>query len=433
MNNREIGIVITGSVDSGKSSTIGVLISNKLDDGNGLARQTVAKHQHEKKTGQTSDISLKQITDKETNKNIVLIDLCGHEKYLKTTTYGISGYFPDYAVVTIAANRGILKMTKEHLGILFYMKIPTIILYTRIDIAPKDVLESNIKSINKICSHFKKKLIKINDEKEFYLSQENNNNNNNNENKNLEKFKEVANQMKEADDFIPIIMTSNKTGFYIDTLKKCLFTLEPRNIWQNNSNLSVFYTESCFNPPGIGFVVSGLVKGKSFKTNQTVFLGPWDNKFISVRIRSIHNNIKELVSELSDHNRGCFALSSNDKKIDLLRKNFKHGMVIIDDIKLAENLTDTFKAEIEVLHHQASIKVNYCPVLHIGNIRYSASIIKIENNNENKENKDEEQILKTKDKAIVEFKFIDNTKQYIEKGMTFFFREGSTRGIGRII
>lgn len=428
MNNREIGIVITGSVDSGKSSTMGVLISNKLDDGNGLARQIVAKHLHEKKTGQTSDISLRQISDKESNKNIVLIDLCGHEKYLKTTTYGISGYFPDYAIVTVAANRGILKMTKEHLGILFYMKIPTIILYTRIDIAPKDILESNIKTINKICCHFKKKLIKINDEKEFYLSQENKNKDEDEE-KNLEKFKEVANQMKESDDFIPIIMTSNKTGFYMDTLKKCLFTLEPRNLWQNNSNSSVFYTESCFNPPGIGFVVSGLVKGKSFKTNQTVFLGPFDNKFISVRIRSIHNNIKELVSELNEHNRGCFALSSNDKKIDLLRKNFRHGMVIIDDIKLAENLTNTFKAEIEVLHHQTSIKVNYCPVLNIGNIRHSASIVKIETNSTNTE----EQILKTKDKAIVDFKFIDNSKQYIEKGMTFFFREGSTRGIGKII
>lgn len=429
MSNREIGIVITGSVDSGKSSTIGVLISNKLDDGNGLARQMVAKHQHEKKTGQTSDISLRQISDKDSNKNIVLIDLCGHEKYLKTTTYGISGYFPDYAIVTIAANRGILKMTKEHLGILFYMKIPTIILYTRIDIAPKDVLETNLKAINKICSHFKKKLIKINDEKEFYLSQENKEDN---QDSNLTKFKEVAIQMKESDDFIPIIMTSNRTGFSIDLLKKSLFALEPRNIWENNMENSVFYTEACFNPPGIGFVVSGLVKGKSFKQNQNVFLGPWDNKFISVRIRSIHNNIKELVPELNDHNRGCFALSSNDKKIELLRKHFRHGMVIIDDLKLAENLTNTFKAEIEVLHHQAAIKVNYCPVLHIGNIRHSASIIEIENTNNNG-NKEEEQILKTKDKAFVKFKFIDNAKQYIEKGMTFFFREGSTRGIGKII
>ena len=38
----EVGIVITGSVDSGKSSTIGVLISNELDNGNffyGLERK----------------------------------------------------------------------------------------------------------------------------------------------------------------------------------------------------------------------------------------------------------------------------------------------------------------------------------------------------------------------------------------------------------
>ena len=33
-----------------------------------------------------------------------MVDLCGHEKYLKTTLFGMTGYFPDYAIMFIAAN-----------------------------------------------------------------------------------------------------------------------------------------------------------------------------------------------------------------------------------------------------------------------------------------------------------------------------------------
>lgn len=43
----EIGIAVVGSVDSGKSTLIGTLISNKLDDGNGSNRALVSAHNHE--------------------------------------------------------------------------------------------------------------------------------------------------------------------------------------------------------------------------------------------------------------------------------------------------------------------------------------------------------------------------------------------------
>ena len=145
---KEICIVIAGSVDSGKSTFIGVMENNKLDDGNGLMRNTVAKHKHEVKTGRTSDISVRTVDTDENS--IVLVDLCGHNKYLKTTLFGITGYFPDYAIVMVAANRGVLPMTKEHLGILLYLKIPLMIVITKVDIAPTEIYNRTIKTINKI-------------------------------------------------------------------------------------------------------------------------------------------------------------------------------------------------------------------------------------------------------------------------------------------
>ncbi len=433
-NKSEVGIVITGSVDSGKSSTIGVLISNELDNGNGSARLKVAKHPHEKETGQTSDISTRVIENKD--KSITLIDLCGHEKYLKTTTYGITGFFPDYAIVTVASNRGILKMTREHLGILFYMKIPTIILITRTDIAPDDILNHTEGSIKKICNMFNKKAVFINSRKELELNKEQQQEK---EKSNFELLKDLTQKMKYSDEILPVILTSNKTGFYINTLKNILFELEPRKIWQTEKKDSIFYIESSFNPPGIGLVVSGILKGKSIKQGDIVQLGPIENKFVPVRIRSIHNNNRELVDQLDDHQRGCFAISSTDKKMELFRKMFTRGMVIVSNTEQLNKLSWTFKAEIEILHHSATIREGYSPVLHIGPIRQAACIIKIHElikynkNHENNENTNQDKVcIRTKDKAIVEFKFISH-QEFMEKDMIFFFREGTTRGVGKVI
>ena len=95
-----IKIAITGNVDCGKSTLIGVLVNNILDNGRGSARKSIMKMKHELDTGRTSSISFnyikykyedgvpivtKGINDREEIKKIItLVDLAGHEKYLKT-------------------------------------------------------------------------------------------------------------------------------------------------------------------------------------------------------------------------------------------------------------------------------------------------------------------------------------------------------------
>ena len=51
------------------------------------------------------------------HKIITFFDLCGHEKYLKTTINGLTGLIPDYSMIVVGGNMGVSKMTKEHLGI----------------------------------------------------------------------------------------------------------------------------------------------------------------------------------------------------------------------------------------------------------------------------------------------------------------------------
>jgi elongation factor 1-alpha len=48
----------------------------------------------------------------ESDKIVSLVDLCGHEKYLKTTINGLTGLSPDFGAVIVGANMGLQKMTK---------------------------------------------------------------------------------------------------------------------------------------------------------------------------------------------------------------------------------------------------------------------------------------------------------------------------------
>ena len=135
----EFTIAVCGPVDAGKSTIIGVLTSGELDNGKGFARNKVLIHPHEKESGRTSNITFnpliykingdtithyifnelrnkksspvkKQVInifnkDNDDEKNIErerivsFVDLAGHEKYLKTTVFGVSGLFPNYGLI----------------------------------------------------------------------------------------------------------------------------------------------------------------------------------------------------------------------------------------------------------------------------------------------------------------------------------------------
>lgn len=106
---RNIRVAVVGNVDAGKSTLIGTLTSSMLDDGRGSSRTSIMKHRHEIESGRTSTASShlmgfrstgQAIAGKDTMRSrrksedevaresyrvITLMDLAGHEKYLKTT------------------------------------------------------------------------------------------------------------------------------------------------------------------------------------------------------------------------------------------------------------------------------------------------------------------------------------------------------------
>jgi GTPase len=433
-NNEEIIIAVCGPVDAGKSSLIGVLTKGELDNGRGLARSRVLHHSHELESGRTSSISLNPIKYKSLNGSVSLnstksrkktepkfirelefagtedkekvisfMDLAGHEKYLKTTIYGVTGMFPDRGIVVIGANTGITKLTREHLGILLYLNIPFMITITKIDLAPPEIYQ-------KLKNRIKKLLNKNSFNKIVYFI-----NNDEDSNKYLD-------GMNDNDDIIPVISISNKDGTNIENLHKIIYNVKPRDKFIKDDNKSVVYLDSNFNVPGIGLVVSGIIRGKNINVKDKMYIGPVNGEFFPVTIRSIHNSIREEVNSIGNGVQGCFAIKFTNNKQTLLRSQIKKGFVLIDNIdSWKENITDIFTAKIRVLHHSSMIKTGYSPVIHCGPIRQSATIELIDG-----------EYLKSQENAVVRFRFIKN-KEFIEKNMIFFFRDGLTKGVGEII
>ena len=165
----EIRVAVIGNVDSGKSTMVGVLTRAMLDDGRGAARAKVFKHDHEGVTGRTSAIGQHNLClhsaggilndgmfkpsncaeyVRAASKVVTLVDLAGHERYFKTTAYGLTGHLPDYACLLVGANAGVVGMCKEHLGVALALKVPVFFVVTKVDICPEHILKQSLQQLS---------------------------------------------------------------------------------------------------------------------------------------------------------------------------------------------------------------------------------------------------------------------------------------------
>jgi len=62
----------------------------------------------------------------------------------------MTGHVPDYSLIVVGSNMGVTRMTKEHIGLSLALKLPIIVIITKIDICPENVLKETLDSINKI-------------------------------------------------------------------------------------------------------------------------------------------------------------------------------------------------------------------------------------------------------------------------------------------
>lgn len=396
MNKNEIKIGMAGNVDSGKSSSTSVLINKILDDGRGSARKLIFRHKHEQDTGRTSSISENYLKLEDKNKYISFVDLAGHEKYLKTTMHGLSGYFIDYVVIFVGANMGVSRMTQEHLILAITLKIPFIFVMSKIDLAPENIRKE---TANDIIKTVKKMNVLQSNPVIFDIDKE----------KTIQKIDLTK-------DF-PIFYTSNKTGDGVDELRDYLINLESRHQWDENGETK-FVIHHRYNVKGIGTVFSGKLESGQIVKNDKLLLGPFYGKWINITAKSLHDNFKNNVDILVAGESGCVAIKS---KNDLSKGKMRKGLIIIN--KINQDAVRFFDAEVAILtKHSTTIKKNYSPIINCGMVVQTAKIVEIY----------DKDVLRCGDKAKLKFKFTFRP-EHIKEGDRFVFRDGRTKGFGKIM
>ncbi|KAK5873375.1 hypothetical protein PBY51_018422 [Eleginops maclovinus] len=411
----EVRVAVVGNVDAGKSTLLGVLTHGELDNGRGFARQKLFRHKHEMESGRTSSVGNDilgfdqegEVVNKpdshgggldwtkiceKSSKVITFIDLAGHEKYLKTTVFGMTGHLPDFCMLMVGSNAGIVGMTKEHLGLALALNVPVFVVVTKIDMCPANILQETLKLLQRLLKSpgCRKIPVLVQNKDDVIVTASN----------------------FSSERMCPIFQISNVTGENMDLLKMFLNLLSSRTNF-NNDEPAEFQIDDTYSVPGVGTVVSGTTLRGMIRLNDTLLLGPDPlGTFIPIAVKSIHRK-RMPVKEVRGGQTASFAL----KKIK--RSSIRKGMVMVSP-KLMPQATWEFEAEILVLHHPTTISPRYQAMVHCGSIRQTATILTM--------NRD---CLRTGDKATVHFRFI-KTPEYLHCDHKLVFREGRTKAVGTI-
>ena len=117
-------IGLSGHIDHGKTALVQALT--------GVNTDCLAEEQ---KRGMTIDIGFAFL-----NGNTTLIDVPGHEKFVKNMMAGVSSI--DVALLVVAADDGVMPQTREHFEILNLLDIPLgVIALNKTDLADNDWLD----------------------------------------------------------------------------------------------------------------------------------------------------------------------------------------------------------------------------------------------------------------------------------------------------
>lgn len=202
----------------------------------------------------------------------------------------------------VAANNGLVGMSKEHLGIALALNVPIMVVVTKIDICPPNVLEETIKQIKKIMrSQGARKMPTFIRDRESCIN--------------------TATQFV-SQRICPVFLVSNVTGECLDLVRMFLNIL-PHHGRYNSDAPFEFHVNDIFSVPFTGTVVSGIVRSGVAHEGDSIYIGPDSlGQFIPTSIRSIERK-RIKVPAVSAGQSASFAL----KRVK--RKEVRKGMVVL--------------------------------------------------------------------------------------------------------
>ncbi|MFT4451652.1 selenocysteine-specific translation elongation factor [Parvimonas sp. G1425] len=232
-NKKNIIVGTAGHIDHGKTTLIRALTGRNTD-----------RLKEEQNRGISIELGFTHF-DLNNNLRVGIIDVPGHEKFIKNMLSGVCGM--DMIILVVAADEGIMAQTKEHLDILNLIGIKNgIIALTKCDLVDKEWTE----------------LVK------------------------LDIADEVKGTFLEAAKIIEISSTEKKG---IDNLKdeiiRIVDTLPEKDL---NSNPRL-YVDRSFSITGFGTVVTGTLISGTLNLDEEILIYP-SNKLTKVRNLQVHDN-----------------------------------------------------------------------------------------------------------------------------------------------
>jgi GTPase len=306
----EINVGFVGPSQTGKTSTISNIVYGQLDNGEGVSRNHVFKHEHERISGLTSSIKKEIIGIKNnriinyntgintswdqianmSEKILSLIDLPGSHQYIKTTLFGLSSYNFDALVIfndnNCFDNNHINKLYIEYACIL---KIPYIIVEINDIITPTSLM--SYKFNDNSAPNF------------IYHS-----------NYNLDNYN--------------IQQITNLKPNGITCIISFLMNLTKRNNYLNYISENIFTIYDIIPTPDTGIIYSGEVWYGKLSVNDDVYLTN-GNLIFKLKIKSIHK--QHIYTEnIYAGDMGGILLSGSNMEI---LKYSKHMIITSDQIQ----------------------------------------------------------------------------------------------------
>jgi GTPase len=234
----------------------------------------------------------------------------------------------------VAANNGLIGMSKEHLGIALALNVPVMVVITKIDICPPNILEQTIQQITKILKSPGARKIPI-----FIRDRE-----------------ECINTATQfvSQRICPIFQVSNVTGENLDLVRTFLNILPHHGRYDAGADFE-FSINDTFSVPFVGTVVSGIIKSGVVHAGDNVWIGPDSNgNFTATNVRSIQRKRLD-VPAASAGQSASFALRQ------VRRKDVRKGMVVLPKVEglPPPKVTQEFVAEVLILSHATTIKTKY--------------------------------------------------------------------------
>jgi elongation factor 1-alpha len=407
MESNHLVVGTAGHVDHGKSTLVGSLVTGESDNGEGGMRSYLDVQPHEVQRGLSADLSYAVYGFNEENEpvhldnpnrnkdrsNIVgkadrlvsFVDTVGHKPWLHTTIRGLVGQRLDYGLIAVAADSGPTQTTREHLGVLLAMGLPTIIAITKTDLVTDERIDEVELELEKVLRNTGCTALP-------------------------ESRYETDTLISDIDsEVVPIIRTSAVEQDGLDTLNEMFSRLQKTNTNENNGDFKM-YIDKTYVVEGVGTVVSGSIMSGTLEAGDELKLGPTtDGEYIDTKCRSIEIHYHQVEKAEAGQ---LVSISISNVDADQVRR----GMVITDS---EIEPTTEFEAEVMILNHPTSIGDGYEPVIHLETV---SETVQLEPTNP-------PLLAGDKGKTRVKFKF---NPYVVEEGQRFIFREGDSKGVGTV-